>query len=587
MHLNQIPKQLKSCLLSIVLLANVPVWAASAPAEKISDVIQRQVGQQEISSLLSRNIMKQVPYQAEYTEEVPYQTSETYYESVPYQDTEAYTDYESYYDTEYRCRTVSDTRRECRTERECRTVPGERQCRTEQDCRNTGGGRQCTPQQICENVGGGQRCQNVEECGTSATGQRICKTRQVCSNEPGRQQCRTEQRCHDVPGQRECTPRQVCTDTGSRQECSNQQRCHDVPTTRQECRNEQVLKQRAVTKYRTVTRYRQEARTRTVTKYRTETRCCVTKYRTEFDRQLSLQVVIRFPAEAALNAGEAESFMLNLSGDENQPSAKFGVASSIYGYRIADQRLNGQSYVITLALAPKYSAAQVGENSISNIRVEAGEVRFLDSANLPRVSSVYQVQALQNGQVIAIGQATAGASKEIAVSMDRMLDEESSYDLLIQVQRGGVVLAASVQFQKNHRYVPTPLDNPRAHMDAAKLTNWDLLDSGSRATLNFRDQAPIHPAVSTVYRISLSLKQGGVFQLAAQKDINRADVILNSLGLAQINVVQHLGLDAQLAEQGIRTGSEVKIDVEIVRQSSKLNQGQPVVLKKSFIDRNR
>ena len=56
------------------------------PPEQPSRSITRTVEQGlSLTTDLTKNQYKQVPYQANYTEQVPYQATETYYEQVPYQ----------------------------------------------------------------------------------------------------------------------------------------------------------------------------------------------------------------------------------------------------------------------------------------------------------------------------------------------------------------------------------------------------------------------------------------------------------------------------------------------------------------------
>ena len=106
------------------------------PAENPSQSLKRTAASGlTLNASLTKNITRQVPYQANYTVQVPYETTETYYEDVPYQDTEAYTDYETRYEDEQVCETVGGgSHQECHTENECHTVGGGQSCHNEQEC---------------------------------------------------------------------------------------------------------------------------------------------------------------------------------------------------------------------------------------------------------------------------------------------------------------------------------------------------------------------------------------------------------------------------------------------------------------------
>lgn len=586
-----------SLLMSLSLINSTPASAASsAPIEKVSEQLTRTDSTGgELKTHFTKNIMKQVPYQANYTVEVPYQDTETYYENVPYQDTETYTDYESYTDSEYKCHTETDYRQECHSENQCYDTPGERQCQTRNDCHTQGGGRQCRSEQVCGHVGGGTSCHNEEQCGTSATGQRICKTKQVCETNPGRQECHTENKCYEVPGEQVCTPRQECHETPGHRECRPQQVCNNVPYNHEVCGYESVVKTRPVTKTRTVTKYRQEQRTRTVTKYRTEDRCCVTKYREEFDHSSELDVVVQFPAEAQLLAGEQETFKISLAGDEAQPSAKIEMSQTIYGYSVVDQKLSGRTYQIKLALVPKYTAEQLGIATISGLALsfEAGQahVRFADKGQMARVASQYNVQILLAGAVVGNARGTsvggAGVSLEQNLAVAEALDENQSYDLKLSVQRAGFVLAAPVSFQVQGVYDSTPLEHAGDYSDIGQLTNWDILDVGTQSGLYFMDHTAYNAAVKTSYKVTLQARTAAGLQMIGSSTLDRSSVKVNSEGLSQILLVRDMKIPAEMASRLVTRSAEIQVEVEVIRQSSRLNHGQPIVLKKTFVDRNR
>ncbi len=117
-------------------------------------------------------------------------------------------EYYTCYEQEYRCETSYE--QDCRQERSCYTVPGE---------------RQCSQERVCETRTEPPRCETVEECGTNALGEPICKTREQCSGGGTVEECGYVERCYN---------------TGSREECSYQNVCSNRPVER--CGYENVAK---------------------------------------------------------------------------------------------------------------------------------------------------------------------------------------------------------------------------------------------------------------------------------------------------------------------------------------------------------
>lgn len=102
-------------------------------------------------------------------------------------------EYYTCYEQEYRCETRYE--QDCRQERSCHTVPGQRQCSQERVCKT-----RTEPGQ----------CETVEECGTNALGQPICKPRQHCSGGGTVEECGNVERCYDSGSREECSYHNVC-----------------------------------------------------------------------------------------------------------------------------------------------------------------------------------------------------------------------------------------------------------------------------------------------------------------------------------------------------------------------------------------
>ena len=114
-HLNLL-KRSSMTLLSVL----VAVSVKAEPAEIAKQTLTRTSANGLIlQSKLAKNAYRQEAYQDSYTEQVPYQDTETYYENVPYQEDEAYTDYETYYSNDYVCENYTDYERQCHNERQC------------------------------------------------------------------------------------------------------------------------------------------------------------------------------------------------------------------------------------------------------------------------------------------------------------------------------------------------------------------------------------------------------------------------------------------------------------------------------------
>lgn len=274
----------------------------------------------------------------------------------------------------------------------------------------------------------------------------------------------------------------------------------------------------------------------------------MTKYRDEYDHSSELDVVVQFPAVAQLMPGEQESFEINMTGDEAQPAATFETTQSIYGYSVVDQKLSGRTYLIKLGLVAKYSADQLGAKTITGLTLAfangTAQVRFADRGQMPRVASQYNVQILQAGSLVAEarGASVGGASSQVAQSLP---------------------------------------------VSATQLTNWDILDVGSQSGIYFMDHTPYNNLVATTYKVTLQARVGGALQMIGTATLDRSSVKVNSEGLSQILLVRDMKLPVEVASRLVTRSAEIQVDVEISRQSSRLNHGQPVILKKTFVDRNR
>ena len=487
----------------------------------------------KLETQLSKDIYRSVPYQdnyeeqeayqaeEEYTVDVPYQTEETYYVDIPYQDTETYTEQvpydetesyqetETYYDNEYRCHNETEYERECKTERMCSRRPGD------------------------------DVCQMVEECGTNINGERICKTRKVCTRGPDSEDCQNRDVCNNVPHSREkCGYEQVA-------KTRSVTKYRTVTRYRNETRTRTVTKYRQEARTRTVTKYRQETRTRTVTKYRTVTKCCVTRYKEEFDHTWNLNMQVIFPAQASLLPNEKEEFEVNLAGTEDKPDVTLSVENSIYGYKTGRKDIKAASGVIELQLAPKYNQQTLGEKLLDKVELTGdnedslNELILNDKGIVPRVTTVYNYRILdtQSKQAVAEGSVSSekATGKSIVVKLAQGLPSDSDYVIQISATRSGIVLEKSFSFSITKEVQFTRWDGE--NFGAKTLKGIAVVEQKDKTLLTFVDEGS-HPKLVTQYKVSVTSKDGK--ELSSQ--------ILNASDVLDANKKASIVLDAKVMD---------------------------------------
>ncbi|WP_413613425.1 hypothetical protein [Bdellovibrio sp. HCB-110] len=533
-------------LFGVILTLLLGATSFAAPQEKTQDIIKRELSSgTTVRTEMSLNVYRQEPYQAEYTEQVPYQAEETYYVDVPYQTTEtyyenvpytervAYTDYEEYWDNEYVCHNVTKYRQECHNERVC--APG------------------------------GRVCQPITECGTNARGERICKTRNECRDEGPRD-------CRDVP------------------------QCRQVPYTDRECGYDRVRKTRTVTKYRdeiryrqeqrtrTVTKYRQEARTRTVTKYREETRCCVTKYRDVFDHQFTQPVAVIFPAEAVLLAGEVERIQVTLRGSESAPIVNISVNSDVFGYAIEQTRMDGREKVFVLKLVPKWSEQNAGTATVQGLKLSfnkgQGKVSFKETVASARLVSAYTLEIRdQQSQAVVLEERLQGTEAKVFEIATPGLAREGKYTVLLHVERHGVnVAGGALSFDQTISYEKKELDQD----EIQNLKNKDQVQlisiegQGAERVVVIRDQTPAMEEIQSTYKLVVWKKlSNGKIEWLGEKSFTRDSIARagDELGIA-------------LKAIGLNPAANVKLYMDLVvnRTSAQYLGGQKVqfIVSKTF-----
>ncbi|MCC2680170.1 MAG: hypothetical protein K0R29_2746, partial [Pseudobdellovibrio sp.] len=300
-------------------------------------------------------------------------------------------------------RDVTDYRQTCRNEVQCYLVPGDRVCR------------------------------EVTECGTNVHGEPICKTRTVCEDGSSTQRCEDRQVCSSEPY--------------TRQECGYD----NVSYTDRECGYEQVPYQREVTGYRDETRYRYETRTRTVTRYREEIRCCETRTRQVFDKQLSFQVSVHFPQNAVLTAGEVEKLNIVLeTATAKTATVSLQSVDTIWLYKIKSQTAVGAGINIELEATAQWDATTAGPVSIKNAvlnwapTVKRFQFSFTDSVKNAKITSTYKVAILdEKGKKLEEKSPVADANGLVNFLFEKVKDKKAKIKAVLTVSRTGRPLVGS------------------------------------------------------------------------------------------------------------------------------------------------
>jgi hypothetical protein len=541
MKLNHLFSRSSLRLLSLIaLIFHLMAPAQAAPGDQpMQRLVRSAQSGSSLETILSKNHYRQEAFEAEYTVQVPYETTEAYVVDIPYETIEHYTDYEQQCRSEHRCH--DRHREQCNVEPVCRAIP-DRECRQERVCRPH-------PDQ--------PRCEEVTECGTNALGERICKTRKVCRGGGSREDCGMVERC----------------ESRTREECRQERRCHTVPD--RQCGFENVCESVPVNRTRTVTKYRQETRTRTVTKTRTETRCCQTQYRQVFDRQDQLSVHLNFPAEAQLLPQETEVFEVKLVGSSSRLDVDFRALAPIFGYRVAKKDIKGSHAEIDLAPVAKHTEQELGVSTIQKLQLQVQEagvsVLFVDLGQRSRVQTEYEVLVKTLGEAVvarAVGLGTG--AKEVSLSLDASLDINQTYLLEIRVQRSGPVLAGPIDFTHQVTAKVESIANLDPYKDLSLVLKPRLEGSESGAQMLFRDLSPVHPAVKSTYHLKI-LRQSGFLgsgrKELVQTVLSRESLTLSPSGDFQIPLLD-LGIRPKDLEKHVKSGDKLSIELTVIRQSS-------------------
>lgn len=546
MHHQSLIKKTSLTLMSVL----IAVSAKAEPNEVTQQTLTRTAANGlTLQSKLAKNIYRQEAYQASYTEQVPYQDTETYYVDVPYDAQESYIDYEDYYTNDYVCNNYTEYERRCRTVRECGSVP------------NVGIQRSAADDLISRPRGPGGDPGPAPYPGGPGRG----------DDGPVRPNPRPDPYPEPRPEPRPPS-------------CRDREVCENVPVTRQRCGYEQVRHQRAVTKYRTVTKYRSEARTRTVTRYRDEERCCVTRYRDVYDHQIGLDVQVQFPQGTELNSAEKETFKVELIGTEAAPDVRLTPVSTVFGYKVASKNVDRGVVTIVLEQVARFKAEELKEKSLQSftaVPTPAGlTYKFADNAIYPRVASRHQVEVQDalTHQVVNQSEMRLNLQREISGDLAVSWDYTRNYEVVLRVHREGSVIENGVVDFEIRQPLQMVLDMS-ALKDENKIVP-NLSGSAERTQVMITDNTVPYTTVSTRYYVTLIRKSTfGGNTVIAEKGFSRTSLKAGSDGSFAIKI-SDFGAKSSDIQSYLKSGSKVQVVVQVDRVTS---DGQKIQFWKSAI----
>ena len=328
--------------------------------------------------------------------------------------------------------------------------------------------------------------------------------------------------------------------------------------------------------WETRTEWVQVQKTRTVTKYTQETRCCRSEPYDAFSHYWNQPVEVRFPAEAALNDGEQEKITFKLGGTEGNPKVTVDSSASIFRYKITRAVVSSGVLVVDLNFAPHITVKEAGAAAIGDVsldfQAQGVEVRIQDKISNIRVQNVYQISIFEKGATTAIGQ-TSAVTREgtlVKAAIAGTFDAEKDYVVQIDVARAGIVLQGPVKFSVKKNVAAEKLD-------INKLKNKELVGKFSLAglkettTLRFVDQAPSYKTVKTLYAVRVSMTVNKKVEILFQGQVDRLTLTKDKDGRLLIPLKSALNApDEQLAK--LVKGKTIKVDLVTTRTSRRTGE---------------
>ncbi len=554
-----------------------------------------------LTTILERDIYRTETYQAEYTVQVPYQEEEVYYEEVPYEELETYIDYEDYWDREYICRNHRTYEEKCETKRRCEPKY-ERRCEKKRVCQVVVPGflqalglilasDSAVAQEVNRDRDRERREREDRERREKEKREREERDRREREKREREERDRRErekrereerERREREERERRCW-KEECKNVKVGETCRNDRECKKVPKDVRKCEWEQVRKTRPVTKTRWVTRYRTERRTRWVTRYRDEVRCCITKDRQVFDRTIRARVELQFPPEAILTQGERESFVVELNEVSGHSDISVHAKNAIYSYQPLIQKVSEEEFLVQMRLAPTYDAAELGEQTISPMKLvlRAGglQLSFEDKGIVPKTRTDYVVRLLDPNTRQELVALTVLEQKQpsVAIDMGLALPVGRPVIVVLDVRRNGIVISTPVAFVKEEvvQVAPEPYYDAKPYMDPNQVGKFSLGGNRAGLIIYFRDLTKNIPEVRTEYHYRVSLNG----RVLAENVFHRADLVVGADGRIPLSAVEAFGVspaDLNL----LKPGTVIMIDGQVIRYGTRFPNGRYAIPKK-------
>lgn len=603
--------------------------AAAANNTKVS-VVRTADSTNILKTTVARDVYRTEDYQANYTVEVPYQDTETYWESVPYEEQESYTDWEVYYERERVCRTETEYKDSCHDVRKCEPV-FENRCERRRVCSLNmpaavnfamalfgsnishandaeRAGRERREREDNDRRQREERERRDRDNRERENREREGRERRDREDRERRDREERDRREREERGRREREERErkdreerdrrdreererrcnkeVCERVKTGETCRNERECRRIAHPVQKCDYEQVRKTRAVTKYRWVTKYRQEARTRTVTRHRTETRCCVTRQREVLDHQYTAQVEVRFPTNASLIGTESEKFNVELKGYDAQASVTITPVSSIYKYEPRINKVSADQFVIDMILVPTYQPADLAENTVDKFQLSAlgniTQLTFVDMGTVAKVQNSYELILTDaTGAELLRDTYDPKGQAQVRWQLPLAIPANTEVRAQLTVKRDGVVIAAPVQFtvdkilkvQAEAKYDITP------YTDKNQVGKFSLGGSGKKLIIYFRDLTKDIAQVKTEYTFKVSLVEKAGPRVLAEKTFLREHLTMAADGRIPLAAAEAFGIEeADLAL--LTSGKTLLIEGQVVRNGTRFPNGSFAIPKK-------
>lgn len=623
--------------------------AFAAPKElPAADVIRTPQNAAKIVTQLSENLYRTETYEDNYTVQVPYQEEEVYYEDVPYQEWETYTEWEEYWDWERLCKDHTEWERRCENKRVCEPK-FERRCEIKKICSvhvpgvianalfllyqaspsfaEPGGGSGDNGKWRRDrggNGGGGSGGGGNNRGGNNENEEREKRNREERENRDrenrerenrDRENRERERREREERDRRDREDRdrrdredrdrrdredrerreeerrrrchkEVCENVKVGETCTDKQICKDIPRKERRCKDEHVRKTRPVSKQRLVTKYRSERRTRWVTRYRNETRCCVTKERQVFDRQVVANVEMKFSELATLETAEKETFRLKLINARTSPDIEVEGVSTIYSYQPEVTKVSDEQFVVEMNLIPTYKAADLGAQTLSGFKlmVVGKQLRlsFEDKGVVKKADTSYQLHLLDPVTKAELFKATRDQeTSNVRWDLNWTAAVGAQVLVVLNVERNGIVIDGPVTFTSEQSLTveqEAPY-NAAPYMDKNLVGKFSLSGQGANLVINFRDLTEAIPQVRTeyAYKVLLQTKTGP--KLLAEKVFQRTDLKVAPDGKIPLSAAADFGIsEADLVT--LSSGKVITVEGEVRRFGSRFKGESFVIPKK-------